>query len=94
MLLWEVPRSCSEGEAAIILLSHFIDTNSLAIRQPNNECPKWKNRHSEPLRNGLPQLSLATTGKLIAHSGAPGERDMLADKKLWALQEHQVLSLC
>lgn len=42
MFLWEVLRSRSEGEGAIILLSHFVDTNSLAIRQPDNECPKWK----------------------------------------------------
>lgn len=39
MLLWEVPRSRSEGEAAIILLGHLVDTNSLSIGQPDNESP-------------------------------------------------------
>lgn len=51
VLLWEVPRSCSEGEAAIILLGHFIDTNSFAICQPNNKSPEWKDKHPESLRN-------------------------------------------
>jgi len=49
VLLREVPGSRSEGEAAIILLGHFIDTNSLAIRQPDNEGPKRKDRGSELL---------------------------------------------
>lgn len=39
MLLWEVPRSCTEGETAIILLGHLVDTNSLSIGQPDNESP-------------------------------------------------------
>lgn len=39
MLVWEVPRSRSEGEAAIILLGHLVDTNSLSIGQPDNESP-------------------------------------------------------
>lgn len=55
MLLWEVPRRRSEGEAAIILLSHFIDTNSLFIGQPNNEGPV--ERQTGPLRKRLPELS-------------------------------------
>lgn len=39
MLLWEVPRSCSEGEAAIILLGHLVDANGLSIGQPDNKSP-------------------------------------------------------
>lgn len=39
MLLWKVPRSRSEGEAAIILLGHLVNTNSLSIGQPDNESP-------------------------------------------------------
>lgn len=42
MLLWEVLRRRSEGEVAVVLLRHFIDTNSLSICQPDNERPKWK----------------------------------------------------
>lgn len=39
MLFWEVPRSRSEGEAAIILFGHLVDTNSLSSGQPDNESP-------------------------------------------------------
>lgn len=50
VLLWEVPRSRSEGEAAVILLRHFIDAQSLAVRQPHSERPA-EGGTPEPVRN-------------------------------------------
>lgn len=69
MLLWEVPRSRSEGEAAIILLGHLVDTNSLSIGQPDNESPAEGQAVS-------PSSAQVT-------QGAPGKRNIPAGKTIY-----------